>query len=424
MIPVHSARQPGTSSPRPAGPAPDVSPPHEVPAGLQRAIGNQALGRMLEPGSLPGSSPSAAPSQNDRVGQPLDSSVRTKLDSALGFDLSRVRVHTDETAANSAAAIGASAYTKGNDIVFGAGRYRPESPEGRRLLAHEAFHVAHQQSSTGLRSGIAPPESLSERAASQFAGAFAKGEGSRGEFATPGARNSAGPAWEINREQIITKGTEVHHGDVGAVPIGPPIGGVSVRTGEEIEIPGGTRIPNVIALEYSGSLSAQSRWLQFVWFELVASTPAGPAAVAGSIPTSSGTLPFTTNAAAPNWSVDSGPTDPFYESGAVNLRTTSSTTIFDAPGGSSVSPLAAGVFRALPTATSVTFRAHFQTYLIQRDVAAYVVGYTASTAFTKVGGVVTAAAIGYTVAGSGPVTSVPTNLKTILVANYPTAKVT
>jgi hypothetical protein len=38
----------------------------------------------------------------------------------------------------------------GRDIVFGPGRYAPETAEGRRLLAHELVHVAQQnRSSTG-----------------------------------------------------------------------------------------------------------------------------------------------------------------------------------------------------------------------------------------------------------------------------------
>ena len=61
-----------------------------------------------------------------------------------GFDFGGVRLHTDGQAAASAAAIGAKAYTIGNHIVFGAGQYRPETAEGRELLAHELAHVVQQ----------------------------------------------------------------------------------------------------------------------------------------------------------------------------------------------------------------------------------------------------------------------------------------
>jgi Domain of unknown function (DUF4157) len=394
---------------------------------------NRGIGTGFDFGKIPIHAPDTFATSNslqaaaslDRRGSPLEPSVRADLDSALGFDFNRVRIHTDEVAWRSAAAIGASAYTTGNHMVFGAGRYAPNSMEGRRLLAHEAFHVAHQQSSAGLRPGIAPPESLSESAADKFASAFVREQGSFKGWETPTSRNAAGPAWEIHRDIIDrTKGTQVHHGDVGAVPVGAPIGGVSVRTGEEIELSSGARLPNMIALEYSGSLSADSRWLQFVWFELVANQPAAQVPVSGNVPTSSGNKPFTTTPASPNWSVDSASTaNPFYEAGFTNIRTRSATTMFDRPGGSSVAPLAATVFNSFPGTIFVTFTAHFQTYLIQTGVAAYVVGYSASTTFLPGNAGPTTAGVGYTVSGSGPVTSVPDNLRTILLAGYPSAKV-
>lgn len=56
-----------------------------------------------------------------------------------------IRVHDDAQASASAEALDAEAYTRGRDIFFGAGRFRPELPAGRRLLFHEMAHVAQQQ---------------------------------------------------------------------------------------------------------------------------------------------------------------------------------------------------------------------------------------------------------------------------------------
>ncbi|MEK6336868.1 MAG: DUF4157 domain-containing protein [Acidobacteriota bacterium] len=64
------------------------------------------------------------------------------------YDFSRVRVHTDVQAAQSARAINALAYTVGENIVFGAGQYAPGSKQGNRLLAHELTHVAQQEGSS------------------------------------------------------------------------------------------------------------------------------------------------------------------------------------------------------------------------------------------------------------------------------------
>jgi hypothetical protein len=77
--------------------------------------------------------------------QPLDPITRTFFEERFGHDFSQVRVHTDSTAARSATAIGAHAYTVGSDIVFNAGRFDPSSQHGRELIAHELTHVVQQR---------------------------------------------------------------------------------------------------------------------------------------------------------------------------------------------------------------------------------------------------------------------------------------
>jgi hypothetical protein len=82
-------------------------------------------------------------------GRNLDPEVRSDLETRLGHDFGAVRVHTGAAAESSAAAVNAQAYTVGNDVVFGAGHYDPQSASGRGLLAHELTHVAQQSRSTG-----------------------------------------------------------------------------------------------------------------------------------------------------------------------------------------------------------------------------------------------------------------------------------
>jgi hypothetical protein len=77
-------------------------------------------------------------------GQPLDPSARTFMEPRFGHDFGKVRVHLDQRAAMSANAIGALAYTCGESIVFGPGQHRPDTKEGRHLLAHELAHVVQQ----------------------------------------------------------------------------------------------------------------------------------------------------------------------------------------------------------------------------------------------------------------------------------------
>ncbi|WP_229899847.1 eCIS core domain-containing protein [Streptomyces hiroshimensis] len=88
-----------------------------------------------------------------RYGHTMDKDVRGAMGASFGCDFSHVRVHSDQEAAASAHAVQAHAYTYGTDIVFGAGRYAPSTPGGRRLLAHELGHVVEQ---TCGRAGAAP----------------------------------------------------------------------------------------------------------------------------------------------------------------------------------------------------------------------------------------------------------------------------
>jgi Domain of unknown function (DUF4157) len=77
--------------------------------------------------------------------QALDARNRALFEHRFGCDFSRVRVHTDPTAAEAARAINALAYTSGQHIVFNSTAYRPNSLEGQRLLAHELTHVLQQE---------------------------------------------------------------------------------------------------------------------------------------------------------------------------------------------------------------------------------------------------------------------------------------
>ena len=90
------------------------------------------------------------------AGQPLDHSTRAFMQSRFGHDFSRVRVHADAAAGDSARALNARAYTVGHHVVFSSQEYAPGTAEGRRLLAHELTHTI-QQSRIGSDAGPAAP---------------------------------------------------------------------------------------------------------------------------------------------------------------------------------------------------------------------------------------------------------------------------
>ncbi len=174
---------------------------------LQDAIGNRAVGSLIEGGALiqrkcsgcassgttcsgcadeeqvrraagPGApAPSTLPpavtsALAESGGRGLDASTRTFMESRFGRSFGGVRVHTGQSAARAADAIGASAFTVGNAIWFGRGQYDPSSGEGLHLLAHELTHTIQQrghaagaQASLSVGSVSDPAEFAADRAA-------------------------------------------------------------------------------------------------------------------------------------------------------------------------------------------------------------------------------------------------------------------
>jgi hypothetical protein len=129
-----------------------VGPPDDA---YEREADRAADAVMREASALPpvrrvatGTAAGAAPARVTRVlaapGSPLEPASRAAMESRFGHSFDHVRVHADGAAAASARDIGARAYTHGAHIAFASGEYRPESPAGRRLLAHELTHVLQQ----------------------------------------------------------------------------------------------------------------------------------------------------------------------------------------------------------------------------------------------------------------------------------------
>lgn len=141
---------------------------------LQRTVGNAGVVQMLA-GDREAPMEDEPSPVHDVVGKgggaPLDEGTRSTMESSFGQDFSDVRVHTDEQASKSAAAVGANAYTVGSDIVFRGGHFDSSSPTGQRTIAHELSHVVQQRSGpvdgTDAPGGIklSSPDDRFERAA-------------------------------------------------------------------------------------------------------------------------------------------------------------------------------------------------------------------------------------------------------------------
>lgn len=96
------------------------------------------------------SSAAASVERGIGAGQPLPVSVRAFFEPRFGNSFDQVRIHTDTAAQVSSEALNARAFTYGSDIVFGPGEYRPETPDGQRLIAHELAHTVQQGKSAPL----------------------------------------------------------------------------------------------------------------------------------------------------------------------------------------------------------------------------------------------------------------------------------
>lgn len=114
------------------------------------------------------------------AGSPLPAELRERFESSLDADLSSVRVHTGGASATAAEAVGAKAYTAGQDIHFAAGAYDPASTAGRQLIAHEVAHTVQQSGATGATAqyklDVSSPQDGAEQEADRAAEAMVAGK--------------------------------------------------------------------------------------------------------------------------------------------------------------------------------------------------------------------------------------------------------
>jgi len=165
-------------------------------------------------------------------GEPLDAGARAFMERRFDRSFSDVRVHTGPQAAASAKDIGALAYTTGNHVVFGNGRYAPDTRAGMRLLAHELTHVVQQQSTA--QSGapelhIAADERSSQL--EQIADTNANAIVPDGHASTSSALGSAAPQSMIQRQDDGGMTPTAAEGDSATATGGGMGGGGMTPTG-------------------------------------------------------------------------------------------------------------------------------------------------------------------------------------------------
>ncbi|HKD18718.1 MAG TPA: DUF4157 domain-containing protein, partial [Thermoanaerobaculia bacterium] len=83
-------------------------------------------------------------------GTPLPPAVAARFAATFGRNFDHVRIH-EATAA--APALRARAFTIGHHVAFAPGEFRPGTPSGDRLIAHELTHVVQQSGGRGTMQG-------------------------------------------------------------------------------------------------------------------------------------------------------------------------------------------------------------------------------------------------------------------------------
>lgn len=126
--PLQPARAPAIPVPRPqappgaAAPPAKARPPEETSPELEAAIKKEKGG-----------------------GRPLPADVAAFMGPRFKADFSGVRIHTGARAENLTSRLGARAFAFGRDIFFNAGQFKPATPEGMELIAHELTHTIQQR---------------------------------------------------------------------------------------------------------------------------------------------------------------------------------------------------------------------------------------------------------------------------------------
>ncbi len=119
------------------------------------------------------------------AGQSLDTNLRNELEPQFGHDFGSVRIHADSQADQMAKSINANAFVTGQDVFFREGMFKPNTRDGKQLLAHELTHTIQQAraASTGSELNVSKPNDSLEQAAQTQASAVMN---ARGTIVAPG----------------------------------------------------------------------------------------------------------------------------------------------------------------------------------------------------------------------------------------------
>jgi hypothetical protein len=190
---------------------------------LAAAPAKPPVHRAAESGAAPAADAAAAVVRASATGgSPLPVAARSKLESSFGTDLGAVRVHTDTAADAAARSVQAHAFAHGTDVYFRAGQYRPGTPSGEKLLAHEVAHTVQQAGGTGHVARHADPAGLTVTAPGDRVEREAEAAAEKAVRGEPAALHSAGGAAARLAEKPAPKAAPAPPAKKDAAPPGKP----------------------------------------------------------------------------------------------------------------------------------------------------------------------------------------------------------
>lgn len=193
-------------------------------------------------------------------------------------------------------------------------------------------------------------------------------------------------------------------------------GTVSAGTGVPYITAKGNQWQFSFGVGYSGALSADTRWLQFIARRINVTKGGKTTALSETIKSGIKIYPSTTDWAKPNWMVDSNtPTSPFFDEthSGETFRDASSVSIYDAPQPKPTEKIVEREFAA--GATAVVSCARFEIYLVRDFSAIYRVEVEVLWSYTAPGAYTTAR----NVLSTGTVSGLPSAQQAALVNRYP-----
>lgn len=131
-----------------------------------------------------------------RTSRRLPEKVVEFFKARMGYDFSRVNIHTHQQAASSAQEIQARAFTWRDHVAFAPGEYQPDTASGLHLLAHELTHVVQQ----GAAVAVTQPAQMTDPSSANLHNEFTTANATA--VAPPVVAESSAPVISNSQQQV------------------------------------------------------------------------------------------------------------------------------------------------------------------------------------------------------------------------------